>query len=142
MRDIIYWILCAFLTLAVAIVSLRYVTSFWLLSFVYSFQIHLGVIFVAASLVILAVKRQIYGLVLLLASLFLTAHGFVMLREFAQDEQRTGAAPLFRLMSFNIAIDNWKYSTALADMVIASNADVVNLLEAKPLTFHLQRLFK
>ncbi|PDS29393.1 endonuclease/exonuclease/phosphatase family protein [Rhizobium phaseoli] len=142
MRDIIYWILCAFLTLAVAIVSLRYVTNFWLLSFVYSFQIHLGVIFVAASLVILAVKRQIYGLVLLLASLFLTAHGFVMLREFAQDEQRTGAAPLFRLMSFNIAIDNWKNSTALADMVIASNADVVNLLEAKPLTFHLQRLFK
>ncbi|MFW8644582.1 hypothetical protein ACOJBO_27585 [Rhizobium beringeri] len=50
-------ILCAFLTVAIAIVSLRYVTNFWLLSFVYSFQVHLGVVFVAASLVVLTIKK-------------------------------------------------------------------------------------
>ncbi|MBX4959606.1 endonuclease/exonuclease/phosphatase family protein [Rhizobium lentis] len=142
MRNIIYWILSAFLTLAIAIVSLRYVTDFWLLSFIYSFQIHLGVAFVAASLLILAIRRHAYGFALLFAALLLTAHGVVMLREFGGEGRATGAAPLFRLMSFNVAIDNWKNSTAIADMVIASNADVVNLLEAKPLTFHLQRLFK
>ncbi|OWV80224.1 endonuclease [Rhizobium sp. R634] len=142
MRNIIYWILSAFLTLAIALVSLRYVTNFWLLSFIYSFQIHLGVLFIAASLVILAIRRHAYGFVLLLASLLLTAHGVVMLREFADEDRGAGTAPLFRLMSFNVAIDNWKNSTAIADMVIASNADVVNLMEAKPLTFHLQRLFK
>ena len=141
MRNIIYWILSAFLTLAIALVSLRYVTNFWLLSFIYSFQIHLGVLFVAASLVILAVRRHAYGFVLLLASLLLTTHGVVMLREFGEEDRGVGA-PLFRLMSFNVAIDNWKNSTAIADMVIASNADVVNLMEAKPLTFHLQRLYK
>ena len=140
MRNIIYWILSAFLTLAVALVSLRYVTNFWLLSFIYSFQIHLGVLFIAASLVILAIRRHAYGFVLLLASLLLTTHGVVMLREFGEEDRGVGA-PLFRLMSFNVAIDNWKNSTAIADMVIASNADVVNLMEAKPLTFHLQRLF-
>lgn len=142
MRNIVYWVLSAFLTAAIAIVSLRYVTNFWLLSFIYSFQIHLGVAFVVASLVILAVRRHVYGLALLLAALLLTAHGIVMLREFAGEDRGTDTAPLFRLMSFNVAIDNWKNSTAIADMVIASNADVVNLLEAKPLTFHLQRLFK
>ncbi|MFS8145032.1 endonuclease/exonuclease/phosphatase family protein [Rhizobium sp. BR 249] len=142
MRNIIYWVLSAFLTAAIAIVSLRYVTNFWLLSFIYSFQIHLGVIFVAAGLVILAVRRHVYGLALLLAALLLTAHGIIMLREFAGEDRGADTAPLFRLMSFNVAIDNWKNSTAIADMVIASNADVVNLLEAKPLTFHLQRLFK
>ncbi|MGO8646515.1 hypothetical protein ACC810_38175, partial [Rhizobium ruizarguesonis] len=42
MRDIVYWILCAFLTVAIAMVSLLYVTNFWLLSFVYSFQVHLA----------------------------------------------------------------------------------------------------
>ncbi|HWT56439.1 MAG TPA: endonuclease/exonuclease/phosphatase family protein [Rhizobium sp.] len=142
MREIIYWILCAFLTVAIAIVSLRYVTNFWLLSFLYSFQVHFGVLFVAASLVILAVRRQIYGFVLLFVSLLLIAHGVIMLREFSEDGRGTDRPPLFRLMSFNIAIDNWKNSTAITDMVIASNADVVNLLEAKPLTFHLQQLFK
>ncbi|MGR9429557.1 endonuclease/exonuclease/phosphatase family protein [Rhizobium leguminosarum] len=142
MRDIVYWILCAFLTVAIAIVSLRYVTNFWLLSFVYSFQVHLGVVFVAASLVVLGIKRQIYGFILLLASLFLAAHGVIMLGEFSQDDRAMKKPPLFRLMSFNIAIDNWKNSTEITDMVIASNADVVNLLEAKPLTFHLQQLFK
>ena len=108
MRDIIYWILCAFLTVAIAIVSLRYVTNFWLLSFVYSFQVHLGVVFVAASLIILAIKRQIYGFILLLASLLLIAHGIIMLREFAEGDRSTDTPPLFRLMSFNIAIDNWR----------------------------------
>ncbi|MBX5215908.1 MULTISPECIES: endonuclease/exonuclease/phosphatase family protein [unclassified Rhizobium] len=142
MRNIVYWILSAFLTLAIAVVSLRYLTNFWLLSFIYSFQIHLGLTYAAASLVILAVRRHAYGVALLLVSLLLTAHGVIMLREFAEDDRGTGTAPLFRLMSFNVAIDNWKNSTAIADMVIASNADVVNLLEAKPLTFHLQRLFK
>ncbi|EJT04665.1 endonuclease/exonuclease/phosphatase family protein [Rhizobium sp. CCGE 510] len=142
MREIIYWVLCAFLTVAIAIVSLRFVTNFWLLSFLYSFQVHFGVLFVAASLIILAVRRQIYGFVLLFASLLLILHGVIALREFSQDDRGTDRPPLFRLMSFNIAIDNWKNSTAITDMVIASNADVVNLLEAKPLTFHLQQLFK
>ncbi|MBX5160075.1 endonuclease [Rhizobium sp. NZLR10] len=142
MREIIYWILCAFLTVAIAIVSLRFVTNFWLLSFLYSFQVHFGVLFVAASLIILAVRRQIYGFVLLFASLLLIFHGVITLREFSEDDGGTDRPPLFRLMSFNIAIDNWKNSTAITDMVIASNADVVNLLEAKPLTFHLQQLFK
>ncbi|WP_209882656.1 endonuclease/exonuclease/phosphatase family protein [Rhizobium leguminosarum] len=142
MREIIYWILCAFLTVAIAIVSLRFVTNFWLLSFLYSFQVHFGVLFVVASLIILAVRRQIYGFVLLFASLLLIVHGVITLREFSQDEAGTDRPPLFRMMSFNIAIDNWKNSTAITDMVIASNADVVNLLEAKPLTFHLQQLFK
>ncbi|MBP2444478.1 endonuclease/exonuclease/phosphatase (EEP) superfamily protein YafD [Rhizobium leguminosarum] len=122
--------------------SLRFVTNFWLLSFLYSFQVHFGVLFVVASLIILAVRRQIYGFVLLFASLLLIVHGVITLREFSQDEAGTDRPPLFRMMSFNIAIDNWKNSTAITDMVIASNADVVNLLEAKPLTFHLQQLFK
>ncbi len=142
MREIIYWILCAFLTVAMAIVSLRYVTNFWLLSFLYSFQVHFGVLFVIASFIILAVRRRVYGFVLLFASLLLITHGVIMQREFSEDDRGADRPPLFRLMSFNIAIDNWKNSTAITDMVIASNADVVNLLEAKPLTFHLQQLFK
>ncbi|MGO8176421.1 endonuclease, partial [Rhizobium ruizarguesonis] len=74
-------------------------------SFVYSFQVHLGVVFVASSLIILAIKRQIYGFILLLASLLLIAHGIIMLREFSEGDRSTDTPPLFRLMSIEMLND-------------------------------------
>lgn len=109
-------------TLVLAIISLRYVTDFYLLSFFYSFQLHLAAAAALASLAALLVKRHWYGLLTLGISLALAVHGIVMTREFAQSAVDEHRPVLFRLMSFNIENDNFANGAAIADMAIASGA--------------------
>ncbi|AIC28380.1 endonuclease/exonuclease/phosphatase family protein [Rhizobium etli bv. mimosae str. IE4771] len=142
MRDTIFCVFSVLTTLVLAIVSLRYVTNFYLLSFFYSFQVHLAVAAAAASLAALLVKRHWYALLTLAVSLVLAVHGVVMAREFVEPAVDESRPALFRLMSFNIENDNFANGPAIADMVIASGADVVNILEAEPLLSELPRLLK
>ncbi|WP_064684355.1 endonuclease/exonuclease/phosphatase family protein [Rhizobium bangladeshense] len=142
MRDTIFCVFSVLTTLALAIVSLRYVTDFYLLSLFYSFQLHLAAAAALASLAALLVKRHWYGLLTLGASLALAVHGIVMTREFAQPAVDNNRPVLFRLMSFNIENDNFANGAAIADMAIASGADVVNILEAEPVRSELPRLLK
>lgn len=142
MRDTIFCVFSVLTTLVLAIVSLRYVTNFYLLSFFYSFQVHLAVAAAAASLAALLVKRHWYALLTLAVSLVLAVHGVVMAREFVEAAVEESRPAIFRLMSFNIENDNFANGPAIADMVIASGADVVNILEAEPLLSELPRLLK
>ncbi|OWV70074.1 endonuclease [Rhizobium sp. R634] len=142
MRDTIFCVLSVLTTLVLAIVSLRYVTNFYLLSFFYSFQVHLAAAAAAASVAALLVKRHWYALLTLAVSLLLAVHGVVMAREFVEPAVDESRPALFRLMSFNIENDNFANGAAIADMVIASGADVVNILEAEPVLSELPRLLK
>ncbi|PDT16181.1 endonuclease [Rhizobium sp. J15] len=142
MRDTIFCVFSVLTTLVLAIVSLRYVTNFYLLSFFYSFQVHLAVAAAAASVAALLVKRHWYALLTLAVSLVLAVHGIVMAREFVEPAVDESRPALFRLMSFNIENDNFANGAAIADMVLASGADVVNILEAEPLLSELPRLLK
>jgi endonuclease/exonuclease/phosphatase (EEP) superfamily protein YafD len=142
MRDTIYCVFSVLTTLVLAVVSLRYVKDFYLLSFFYSFQLHLAVAAAAASIAALVVKRHWYGFLTLGVSLVLAAHGVVMTREFVQPAVDENRPALFRLLSFNIENDNFANGPGIADMVIASGADVVNILEAEPLLSELPRLLK
>ncbi|MBX4894301.1 endonuclease/exonuclease/phosphatase family protein [Rhizobium bangladeshense] len=142
MRDTIFCVFSVLTTLVLAIISLRYVKDFYLLSFFYSFQLHLALAAAVASVAAFLVKRHWYALLTLGVSVMLAVHGVVMAREFVEpaiDERRP---VLFRLMSFNIENDNFANGRDIADMVIASGADVVNILEAEPLLSELPRLLQ
>ncbi|MDV4177466.1 endonuclease/exonuclease/phosphatase family protein [Rhizobium brockwellii] len=142
MRDTIFCVFSVLTTLVLAIVSLRYVTDFYLLSFFYSFQVHLAVAGAVASVAALLVKRHWYALLTLAVSVVLAVHGVVMMREFVEPAVEKSRPALFRLMSFNIENDNFANGPAIADMVIASGADIVSILEAEPLLSELPRLLK
>ncbi|WHO74773.1 endonuclease/exonuclease/phosphatase family protein [Rhizobium sp. BT03] len=142
MRDTIFCVFSVLTTLVLAIVSLRYVTDFYLLSFFYSFQVHLAVAAAAASVAALLVKRHWYALLTLGVSVVLAVHGVVMMREFVEPAVEESRPALFKLMSFNIENDNFANGADIADMAIASGADVVSILEAEPLLSELPRLLK
>ncbi|MDR9759271.1 endonuclease/exonuclease/phosphatase family protein [Rhizobium redzepovicii] len=142
MRDTIFCVFSVLTTLVLAIVSLRYVTDFYLLSFFYSFQVHLAVAAAAASVAALLVKRHWYALLTLGVSVVLAVHGVVMMREFVEPAVDQNRPALFKLMSFNIENDNFANGADIADMAIASGADVVSILEAEPLLSELPRLLK
>lgn len=142
MRDTIFCVFSVLTTLVLTVISLRYVKDFYLLSFFYSFQIHLAVAAAAASVAALLVKRHWYAMLTLGLSAILTVHGAVMAREFVEPAVEESQAALFRLLSFNIENDNFANGPAIADMVIGSGADVVNILEAEPLLSELPRLLK
>ncbi|MDF0659158.1 MULTISPECIES: endonuclease/exonuclease/phosphatase family protein [unclassified Rhizobium] len=142
MRDTIFCVFSVLTTLVLAIVSLRYVTDFYLLSFFYSFQVHLAVAAAAASVAALLVRRHWYALLTLGVSVVLAVHGVVMMREFVEPAVDQNRPALFKLMSFNIENDNFANGADIADMAIASGADVVSILEAEPLLPELPRLLK
>lgn len=142
MRDTIFCVFAVLITLALTIISLRYVSDFYLLTLFYSFQVHLAVACAAGSIAALLVKRHWYGLLMLAISVILAVHGVMMMREFVEPAVEESRPTLFRLMSFNIENDNFANGPAIADMVIASGADVVNILEAEPLLSELPRLLK
>lgn len=140
MRHTVFCVLSVLITLVLALVSLRYFTDFWLLSFVYSFQVHLGLACAVGSVTALAVKRHWYGLLMLALATFLSVHGFIMLREFVGKPVPEDAPALFRLLSFNIEIDNDGSDGRIADAILASGADVVDIMEAEPIARELPRL--
>ncbi|MGV8938902.1 MAG: endonuclease/exonuclease/phosphatase family protein [Allorhizobium sp.] len=128
--------------LVLSVVTLRYVTSFWLLSFFFSFQLHITLLAAAASLFCLLISRFRRGRLLLLASLLLAGHAVIMSREFLpQTATRApeGETPL-KVLSFNILGDNVKNGKRIADMIMASGADVAYVLEAGPLAPYLEAL--
>ncbi|WP_019279939.1 endonuclease/exonuclease/phosphatase family protein [Rhizobium grahamii] len=140
MKDTLFRIASVLLSLLLALMSLRYVTHAWLLAFVYSFQIHFALVAVAGCLVLLLLKRHWYAYLLLTIAVMLLGHGVMMSREFAATTASAETRPLFKLMSFNIEHENFANAGRIADFIIASNADVVNVLEAAPLRPHIARL--
>jgi endonuclease/exonuclease/phosphatase (EEP) superfamily protein YafD len=128
MRHTVFCILSVLITIVLALVSLRYFTDFWLLSLVYSFQIHLSIVCAVGAVIALFFKRHWYGFLMLAVATFLNIHGVIMLREFAGRTPSEDAPRLFRLMSFNIENDNFENGGRIADAILASGADVVDII--------------
>jgi endonuclease/exonuclease/phosphatase (EEP) superfamily protein YafD len=140
MRHSVFCVLNTLSTIVLALVSLRYYTDFWLLSIVYSFQVHLGFICAVVLIVALLFKRHWYGFLMLAAASCLTVHGITTLREFAGRTPAANAPRLFCLLSFNIGFDNVENGRKIADAILASGADAVDILEAQPVFPQLSRL--
>lgn len=141
MRSTLYCVLCVLLTLVLAACSLRYLRESWLLSFLYSLQLHATLACLAGAVVALALRRHVYGVFLLAWAAALVVHALIMLQEFRRDPSPQAlAAPHFRLLSFNIMGDNSENGERIADYILSSRADVAVVLEARPLFSQLDRL--
>jgi endonuclease/exonuclease/phosphatase (EEP) superfamily protein YafD len=127
-------------SLLLAAISLRYVTHTWLLAFVYSFQVHFALVALLGALLLLLLKRHWFAYVLLAGAVFLLGHGIVMLKAFQADPATAASQEPFRLISFNIENFNFENGAHIADAVIASGADVVNILEAQPVRLQIPRM--
>jgi endonuclease/exonuclease/phosphatase (EEP) superfamily protein YafD len=140
MRDTVYCVLCVLLTLMLGVLAARYVSGTWMLAFFESLQTHIALACAGGAVLALIVRRHWYAGALLIASLLLACHSIVMLREHAAAPASADAQPSFRLLSFNIDNDNFENGARIADLIVGSKADVVEIFEASPVLSEMSRI--
>ncbi|MBB3945613.1 endonuclease/exonuclease/phosphatase (EEP) superfamily protein YafD [Rhizobium skierniewicense] len=128
------------LVLALSVISIRYISDFWLLAFVNSFQLHIAVLAALFALMCLVVLRSRIFIMLLAWAFVLSAHALYMHREFVTQAYAPQGAKPFRLLSFNVLMENGRNAESIADTIVASKADVAYVMEAAALTSVLPRL--
>ncbi|KQS72864.1 hypothetical protein ASG39_03810 [Rhizobium sp. Leaf371] len=142
MRKTLGIVLNTLAIIGLVLCALRYVETLWPLLLLNSMQTHVAVAIALAMLASFLLCRSRLSLLLLVAALGLAGHGVLMKREFAIEATAADGAlgPSLRIVSFNMLGDNMEGATAIADMVMASEADVVVILEGEPLFMQMQRL--
>lgn len=140
MRDTIYCTLCVLVTVALAVLSARYVSDLWILAFFESLQTYLGIACIVGALLALVARRHWYATLILVIALVITGHSIVMLHANAAPQAAAGSQPSFRLLSFNIDNDNFANSEPIGDLIVNSKADIVEVFEATPLLSQMARL--
>lgn len=142
MRDFVSSAICVIVSLVLFTIGVRYVGSAWIIGTFESLQLHLSIASVVALLLALGFRRGIFPGILLAVAVVFLIHSIWMPRDFAQPPIAVAATgdPMLRLMSFNILMDNTENGEAIAQMILASGADVVNVMESEPLMAHLAAL--
>lgn len=120
--------------------SLRYITDFWLLSFIYSFQLHIAVACMLGGIAVFILFRGRMPFLIMAWSAALFVHGAIMERELSSKGNVAGNTETFRLLSFNIMQRNFRGATQIRDLVLESGADAVFVMEAQPLLPFLGKL--
>ncbi|XUY26016.1 endonuclease/exonuclease/phosphatase family protein [Agrobacterium sp. rho-8.1] len=126
--------------LALGVISIRYIADFWLLAFVNSFQLHIAVLAAILALVCLLILHSRIFIVLLAWAFVLSAHALYMHQEFVTQAYAPQGAKPFRLLSFNVLMENGRNAESIADAIVASKADVAYVMEAAALRSVLPRL--
>lgn len=141
MLHVISHFILTVVAMALTASALRYVTDFWLLSFVYSFQTHIGAMAAIICLPFLLAKRyRICALLLMAVAVFLLAHS-ILLKGYLDPRPPVAIeTPRFRLMEFNILSSNVENGGRIADLIENTDVDAAVILEARPLRDHLARL--
>lgn len=141
MRDTVYCVLCVLLTLAIGVLSARYVLGdLWILAFFESLQLHFAIACMIGALVTLVVRRYWYALLLFIAATALAIHAVVLLWQYAAPPAAENGKPVYHLLSFNIDNGNFANGGKIADLIVGSKADVVEIFEAGPLLPQMSRL--
>jgi endonuclease/exonuclease/phosphatase (EEP) superfamily protein YafD len=140
-RQILSVAICVIVSLVLIAIATRYIHPHWIFAALHSLQLHFTLAACAAMLVAFLLHRGFMTGLLLAAALLMAGHTVFMGQQLAatataEDE----AAPSFKLLSFNILSNNYPNSEAIADMIAASGADIVNVMEAEPLQAHLPAL--
>ncbi len=139
MRRSIARVLSVLVTLALIVLFSRYVTDIWYLYIVYSVGVQIGLVLTAASLLILALKRSVFGWALVALSVFVTLHSWILLGEFGHAAPPNAPIRL-KLLTFNILGSNSLNGKGIADKIMASGADVVFLQESAPIGPHIDAI--
>lgn len=140
-RKILSVVICVIVSLVLLVIGSRYIHPHWAFAIVHSLQLHAAAACIVAMLFALFLHRNVIALLLLAASIAMLGHAIWMGQQFtAMATESEANAPGFRLLSFNILSTNYENGKAIADMIAASGADVVNIMEAEPLQAHLAEL--
>lgn len=121
----------------------RYVSGHWLFSTFASFQIQGAALAASLSALAWLLHRNAVASLLVIISVGIGAHGYMMLDDFRQDPP--APPPSYpadiKVLSFNIMGDNsFDNGGRIADAMIASGADVVMIQESAPLGPHIDRI--
>ncbi|MCF6367405.1 endonuclease/exonuclease/phosphatase family protein [Rhizobium halophilum] len=139
MRNFLSVAICVIVSLVLLAIATRYVSSVWIFGTIHNLQLHLSIASAAALLLALLLQRGLLTVGLLLAALALILHALWMARDMSQVAPSVDASqPTLRLMSFNILMTNSGNAEAIRDLILSSDADVVNIMEAEPLMPHLE----
>lgn len=130
------------LTLFLFAGSLRYVRDHWLFSFTYSFQLHIGIVGALAAIVLFVALRSRYLLFLFVWAIAITAHAAVLRYEFVAPVGEKVAGQPFKLISFNVLGENYRNGKSIAEFLSNSDADVIYVMEGRPLAPYLARIAK
>ncbi|MFT4000238.1 MAG: endonuclease/exonuclease/phosphatase family protein [Rhizobium sp.] len=145
MRHTVYCVLCVLATLALGILAARYVADSWLLAFFESLQTHISLFAIILAVAAFVFKRHWYALFLTAAGIVLLVHSILMLQEYASTSLVASAEASgghIKLLSFNIEDSNFENGARIADLIVASKADVVEIFEAGPIFSEMDRIAK
>ncbi|OLP59848.1 hypothetical protein BJF93_09545 [Xaviernesmea oryzae] len=142
MRKTVVIVLNTLAAQIIAVCALRYVTEFFILSFVNSLVTHILLAVCAMLVVTLLIRRQMASVVLLALAMGLTGHSIMVKRAHAISPtiEEVAMKPALRVLSFNMLYENLENSAAISQMILASGADIAIIPEGAPLLFHLPEL--
>jgi endonuclease/exonuclease/phosphatase (EEP) superfamily protein YafD len=128
--------------LLLALLAARYVTPFWLFFTFASFQIQGAVIAGVAALLAFLFHRNIISALIILASLAVGIHGYLMLGDFVQaPNKQANSGPVIHMLDLNIMGDNSRANgKSIADYMISSGADVIFIQESAPIGPDIDRI--
>lgn len=142
MRKTLAIILNTLAALGLGLCALRYIGTVWPLLLLNSMQTHAAMAIAIAMLASFVITRSRTSALFLVASLALAGHSVLMKREFAIEatDADIAAGPSLRIISFNMLSENLEGATDVADMLLASKADVAVILEGAPMFMQLKRI--
>ncbi|PZU24168.1 MAG: endonuclease [Shinella sp.] len=130
-------------TLALVLLASRFFLTSGIVAVAFSLHLHIAVLCVVACALALVLRRGWYGWLMLSISLGMVGYGVILMQSHALPaataSDGAGGVP-FRVLSFNVLFTNDEGGSEVADIVLASGADVVSLMEAGPVRPYLDRL--
>jgi len=137
-RKILSVAICVIVSPVILAIGSRYLHPHWTLATLHSLQLHAAAACILATLFALVLYRNIVAFLLLAVSITLAGHALFMGQQFtAMATESDASAPSIKLLTFNILRENRTNGEAIARMIAASGADVVNIMEAEPLEDYL-----
>lgn len=142
-RLVISTVFCVLATISFLICVACQLFEMWILSFFYSFQIHIGILTAIGALAaIAALPRNYYAWALLLGTIATTGLAVyqVRIKDPVLTAEDLAAEPMFRVASFNMLGENFDGADRIVAQLREVDADVVFALEARPLRARLKEL--
>jgi endonuclease/exonuclease/phosphatase (EEP) superfamily protein YafD len=139
MRNYVSFSISLISALVLLLITTRFVADIFIVTIFQNLHLHLAVIAVLAVSVALLIRFNIFGVIVLLAAIGMSGYGYMLSQSHAV-ELSDAPGQTFRLLSFNVLGTNFEHADAIVDEIIASRADVVNIMEARALNGALPRL--
>ncbi len=141
MKHTISVALCVIVSLVLGAIATRYVHPQWMLATLHSLQLHAAIACALAMILALLLSRNLFPGLLLIASVGIAVHAWIMPYEFDADPAPQSGKTI-RLMHFNILGGNYRNGERIYQAIVNSGADVVNIMEMPPLAPYLAELDK